>query len=163
MPDVAVAFPEREAISDLFSVLFDRPVQARRGSPKGFTGRAATAQAIYVFDDGQVAAVAICDLGLTSPAGAALSLMSPRMASECVDTGMVSGVIQENLREVMNIASNWFNGSYFPHVRLREVQFSPEPLADDAMDMLFTSRRRLDAAVEIAGYPRGAITLLAAH
>jgi hypothetical protein len=155
-------FPEKEAISELIEMLVGRGVRCSKGEALSPTSRDLSAQAVYIFDDGEVAAVALCDLGFSGAAGAALSMLNAEIAEQCVASRELDDIVRENLYEVLNIGASWFNAPFAPHVKLRELHVVPTPIPEDAEDVLFDYHRRSDLKVEIEGYPVGTLTLLEA-
>jgi hypothetical protein len=100
---VAIA---RDAFS---SALFGRTVIARKTKPASFTDPWA-AVATYKGQRGTVA-ICRCDLSLAAYAGAGLSMIPSSRAEECVHSRELDANLLENLHEVMNVASRFFNRS----------------------------------------------------
>ena len=155
-------FPEYDAISDLLSMLLGKKVVCKKGRELSAMGRDIGAQGVYVFDDGEIAALALTDMSFSGSTGAALSMLNASVAEQAARSGELNEMLQENIQEVLNIAASWFNAPYRPHVKFREQSVAPAPLPDDAEGVLFDYDRRLDIKVEIAGYPAGSISLLEA-
>ncbi len=156
-------FPDEGGpISELLGMLVGKQVSCKPGKQLSPTSETLGAQGVYVFDDGEIAAVILTDMGFSSSTGAALSMLNARLAEEAMKRGELDEVMRENVQEVLNIGASWFNAPYRPHVKFREQAVAPETLPGDAEGVLFDYDRRLDLSVEIAGYPAGTISILEA-
>jgi len=155
-------FPAEEKISELLEMLLGKKIGCKPGRSLSPMARDIGAQGVYVFDDGEIAALVLTDMGFSGTTGAALSMLNSSVAEQAMRSGELNDTLQENIREVLNIAASWFNGPYRPHVKFREQTVAPAPLPDDAEGVLFDYERRLDIKIEVKGYPTGTISLLEA-
>ena len=105
-------------------------------------------------------AVIVCDVAMAAHAGAALSLIPPRVAEESVKDGELSEMLASNFAEVLNVASQLFHGAD-GHARLVDVRTGADP-GDAAAAAVQSPVGRLDLTVDIAGYGTGALSLLVA-
>lgn len=157
-----MAFPEGDAISELIGMLVGKKVVVKPGRELSPSARDIGAQGVYIFDDGEIAAVVLTDIAFSGSTGAALSLLNANVVQQAMRSGELNDMLQENIQEVLNIGASWFNAPYRPHVKFREQAVAPAPLPDDAEGVVWDYDRRLDLKVEIAGYPVGTISLLEA-
>ncbi|WP_230684860.1 hypothetical protein [Cellulomonas sp. JZ18] len=104
-------------------------------------------------------AMILMDLALAAYVGAAIGLV-PRPAAEDAAAGGLSPNLEENAREVINVASSLLNGPDVPHVRLDSVYAPGEPLPADVVPWVKAYVRRTDLRVEVSGYGRGGWSLL---
>ncbi len=155
--------PESEAVQDLLAGLLGRGVVVREVKPQGLISLDPRTVATYIADDASLAALCTCDLTLACHAGAALSLIPPPAALESIRRTLIDEYIQDNLREVMNVAASWFNRDGFPHVKLRAVHMPKERLPDDVKTLLAEPAARQDLELDLEGYGSGKLTLVVAR
>ena len=158
----AFPLPDAEAVQDLLAGLLGRGVVVRDVEPQPLITLALRTVAAYVKDDGSLAVLCICDLSLACHAGAALSLIPAPAALASIRRTLIDEYIEDNLREVMNVAASWFNREGSPHVKLRAVHVPKEPLPDDVNSLLAEPAARLDLGVDVDGYGSGTLTLVTA-
>jgi hypothetical protein len=153
--------PIQETVRDLLADLFGRACAVTKQS-KALAGRSVAVVADYVDDAGSVAALAVADVGFASRVGAALALVPSRVAEDAVKADDVPDNLLENTQEVLNITARLFNGASSPHVRLRTVYRTDEPLPEATARLLEACAVRKDYAVSIEGYGDGRLALLVA-
>ncbi len=154
--------PESEAVQELLAGLLGRGVVVREVEPQRLISLAPRTVAAYAADDASLAALCICDLTLACHAGAALSLIPSPAALESIRRTLIDEYIEDNLREVMNVASSWFNKDGFPHVKLRAVHMPKERLPDDVKTLLAEPAARQDLELDMERYGSGKLTLVVA-
>ncbi|MBN1824885.1 MAG: hypothetical protein JW958_01380 [Candidatus Eisenbacteria bacterium] len=150
--------PNAQAVSRIFTDLLGKSVNAGPGSPfdpssgPGVIG-------LYSSGDEVVAAFA-SDVTVAAGAGAALSMIPPGAAQDCVKSGALTDNVMENFQEVLNIASQLFESPGHPRIRFRSAQQTKDGLSDEATALLGGAAGRLDLKIEIPGYGSGSISLL---
>jgi hypothetical protein len=147
------AFPVRNMISDLIG----REVDVAPGDH--VTGIASVA--VYVTDQMRMAGLALLDLPLSAYIGGALALLPAGGVADMVEEGELSALVEENVFEVANVLAGIFNTRGAPHVRLFRVYEPGEALPADVRDAAAMYGARLDLVVSIAGYGKGALSLVA--
>ena len=151
--------PEVSDVADILGVLLGKTVNAKKIPPAAPADPWA-AVAAYKSAEGTVA-VCRCDLPMAVFAGAGLSMIPSSRAEECVRTKDVDGTLLENLQEVMNVASRFFNRSGGAHLKLDAVRVVPTtPLPADVQAILTHAGHRLDLEIGIQDYGKGRMTLL---
>lgn len=112
------------------------------------------------YDDGKGTCEAgwLSDLPASVSLAAALTLVPAGVAKEAVQTKKVSSDLQDNVREVINIAANSFAGK---RVRLVEFRGLQEPLASNWQAWMAMASRVVHFDVLVTGYIPGRITLVA--
>lgn len=160
----AVPTPVRASIRDLLKDLVGRPVDVVPAEdPQDLEeGRPAYA-ATYRFDDGRVAAMAVCDLGAATAMGAAIGMMGRAEAeAEVAQHGRLVGDLDEFFREVVNVFAKLLNSPTSPHVVLREVDTVPGEVRADAARVALRPSTRVDLGVTVDGFAPGRLTVLTA-
>jgi hypothetical protein len=117
--------------------------------------------AVYVRDNGMLAAVIVSDLALTAGAGAALALIPPPAAADAVESNSLPDSLAENYQEIVNVAARMFNRPNLPHVRLKEMHITPAMLPGDVSNLISTAPERLYVETKLEGYPDGRMWLFA--
>jgi len=88
--------------------------------------------AIFVDPENQPVAAGVCDTAFAAYSGAAFSMVPKNVAEEALSSGDLSGMIADNLNELMNICSRLLMSDFTPHLRLDKVvpKSEAECLAD---------------------------------
>jgi hypothetical protein len=145
--------PEPQDVKDLLIALLGKKINVSPG-PGADPKKAVSA--LYVDDAGSVVAATLCDMSLAAHAGAALSLIPPRVAEESVRDGVLSDNLAENFGEILNIGSQLFAsvGKHVKHQGPLDPKAGNPPLALNGL------KTRLDLDVEIVGSGSGGMSLL---
>jgi hypothetical protein len=155
--------PVPKDVRDLFEDLLGRPITVGTADPVLVEGLKTTLVSLYTDDKSKLWAVAGMDLPLTVYAGAAIGLLPPGGAQDCVDDGVVTDAVAENVREVCNIMTALLNREGGPHLKLYQVYLPGEPPPSDAGAILLALGRRLDLTVEVGGYGSGKLSIALAE
>jgi hypothetical protein len=154
-----IVLPPSLAVRNLLEDLLGRDVSVEVADPPKAADMRRTVTAVYVDNNTKMAAVLGLELPLAAYAGAALGLMPPGGAQDCVDEGALSPVLAENVTELCNILTSLLNREGGPHVKLYRVHLPPEPLPPDAQSLLLALGNRSDLRVEVARYGYGRLSL----
>ena len=146
-------FPVRNMISDLIG----REVDVAPGDH--VTGAASVA--VYVTDSKKMAGLALLDVPLSAYLGGALALLPPGGVADMVEENDLSTLVVENVFEVANVLAGIFNTPGASHVRLARLYEPRETLPTEVRDAATMYGARLDLVVSIAGYGKGALSLVA--
>lgn len=157
-----VPTPVRASIRDLLRDLVGRTVTvAAAEAPLELSDDAPAYAATYRFDDGRVAALAVCDLAAAAALGAAIGGMGKHDAdAELAQHGKLDGDLLEFFHEVVNVGAKLLNSPTSPHVVLREVEPVPGEIRVDAARVALQPAARLDVAVTVDGFDPGRLVLL---
>jgi hypothetical protein len=160
----AVPVPVRASIRDLLSDLVGVPVAVSEASaPQELSEDRPAYAATYRFDDGRIAAMTVCDLGVAMATGAAIGMMPRSEATqEVAEHGRLVGDLEEFFREVVNVFAKLLNSPTSPHVVLRSVDPVPGPIQADAARLALRPGVRQDVRVEVQGFDAGVLTVLTA-
>ena len=157
-----MVLPAPKDVRDMLTGLVGKPVGVAPGAPVTPTPDKPVSVAVYVDPHMAVNALCVLDLGAAAYTGAALALLPPGGAQDAVEEdGELTGMLVEALHEVVNVLSALFNVPGAPHSKLHRLYAPGEDLPGDISGML-ANFNRLDLALEVPGYGKGAISLLLA-
>ncbi|MBI5549016.1 MAG: hypothetical protein HY901_34465 [Deltaproteobacteria bacterium] len=151
--------PIPEAVASLIGQLVGRKITSKDAKPLVLGTTARGYVGIYRNDQGALAAVAVMDLPLAANAAAALVLLPPGVVSESVRAGQLSANLAENLHEVMNVLTRFFNVPGNPHVKLQEIVPCPPNLPADVAALIAKPNAAANAELAITGYGSGRVSL----
>ncbi len=151
--------PNSDAIQELLAGLLgkdattsdSKPYVPDPGKPYGL--------ACYRFDDGGVAAVALCDLAFAARFGACLAMVPAAVAEDVLKSGELSPEYQENAGEVFNVLGVAIVDENSPHIKLTEVQFRADDLPDEFAAVVKGSASASATTTEVEGYGTGQLTV----
>lgn len=152
--------PAPKEIRDLFADLLGRDVTYATAPPLAPGPTTPTTLAVYVSDSLEISALVICDLALSTYAGAALGLVPARAADDQIAGGHLSESLAENLYEVLNVAASLFNAPGADHLRLYNMHPAGEALSPQLQARALTLGQREDATLDIAGYGTGRLSIV---
>ncbi|MEV1289843.1 hypothetical protein [Micromonospora sp. NPDC049679] len=119
-----------------------------------------TVVALYVDSTSRLSAVLGLELSLAAYAGAALGLLPPGGAQDCIEEKELSPVLAENVTELCNILTGLLNREEgTPRSKLHQVFLNGGALPADASAHLLALGRRVDLRVEVARYGGGRFSL----
>jgi hypothetical protein len=142
--------PGRAAVRGLVEDLLGRPVELGDGHP--VTAHPANVVAVYVNNSLGLAAVVVVDLAGAARLGGALGMLPAGGVDDAVEAGGLTGMLQDNCYEVLNVLAATFNVAGAPHVRLYEMYGPGASLPADVAALTARSGERLDVVLSIAGY-----------
>ena len=116
-----------EKMGRLLSDLLGRPVSAKIG-PVTSAASDLPIVASYAIDNGDLAAVCICDLEFALNGGAALCLIPACEAATNLKKKHLDPLLFENFKEILNICAQLFGGSNTQRVKLVSVHSKADDL-----------------------------------
>ena len=116
--------------------------------------------ALYVDAEDTPRAVCICDLEFAGYSGGAMTMMPVGGVQDAIGEKDLSGTLEQNLYEVMNICTRLVINDETPHLRLTEVKKSSE--VTEIIETLLGTGNRGDYEVSIPRYGKGHMTFLVA-
>ena len=144
----------------LLEDLFVRPVEVRPGPPWAPLNGEPGTLAIYVDDRYAIRALGLGDLRFSAYAGAAIGLVPRAVAQMAVRDRRLDMDTQENLDEVLEIATGLYNVDGAAHMRLHHVCHIGTEVAPQIRAMSAAVGRRLDLTVDIGGYGTGRLSFV---
>jgi hypothetical protein len=155
-----VLLPAAKDVRDMLSGLVGKEVAVSPGAPVTPEPNRPVTVAIYTAPDMSVNALCVMDLGASAYTAAALALLPPGGAQDAVQEDKeLSPMLLEALHEVVNVLSALFNTPGAPHSKLNRLVADGEEIPGDIVGML-ANFNRLDLAVEVPGYGKGALSLV---
>jgi hypothetical protein len=155
-----VLLPAAKDVREMLEGLVGRPVTVTPGAPVTPSPERPVSVAVYVAPDMSVNALCLMDLGASAYTGSALALLPPGGAQDAVEEdGELTALQVEALHEVVNVVSALFNTPGAPHSKLHKLYAPGEDVAGDLVGML-AGFNRIDLAIEIQGYGKGALSLV---
>src|SRR5690348_15929214 len=127
MSVMSFELPNPKEVRDLYEDLLGRPITVQPADPLLAEHLPSTLFSLYTDDRLGLAAVIGMDLPLAVYAGAAIGLLPPGGAQDCVDERVVTPAVAENVREVCNIKTSFFHREGGPHIKLHQVFLPGEP------------------------------------
>ncbi len=157
-----MVLPVAKDVRDMLTGLVGKDVAVSPGAPVTPTPSQPVAVAVYVDPHLAVNALCVLDLGAAAYTGAALALLPPGGAQDAVEEDReLTGMLVEALHEVVNVLSALLNVPGAPHSKLHELYAPGEDLPGDIAGML-ANWNRLDLAIDVPSYGKGAISLVLA-
>ena len=157
-----MVLPAAKDVRDMLTGLVGKDVAVSPGAPVTPTPAKPVAVAVYVDPHLSVNALCVLDLGAAAYTGAALALLPPGGAQDAVEEdGELTGMLVEALHEVVNVLSALFNVPGVPHSKLHTLYAPGDDLPGDIVGVL-ANWNRLDLAIEVPGYGKGALSLVLA-
>jgi hypothetical protein len=154
-----LTLPSSKDVRDLFAELLGRPVTVSQADPVLVANLPSMLVSLYADDTLKLAAVVGMDLPLTIYTGAAIGLLPPGGAKDCVADAIVTSTVAENVREVCNILGSLFNRAGGSHLKLHQVFLPGESPPSDASAVLLALGRRADLTVDVGGYGSGRLSI----
>ncbi len=155
-----VTLPAPKDVRDMLAGLVGRNVTVSPGAPVTPTADKPVSVAVYVAPDMSINALCVMDLAASAYTAGGLALLPPGGCQDAVEEdGELSGMMVEALHEVVNIVSALFNTPGAPHSKLHKLYGPGEELPGDLAGML-AAFNRVDLAIEIPTYGKGAISLV---
>jgi len=155
-----VLLPAAKDVRDMLSGLVGKEVSVSPGAPVTPEPNRPVTVAIYTAPDMSVNALCLMDLGASAYTAAALALLPPGGAQDAVEEDKeLSPMLLEALHEVVNVLSALFNTPGAPHSKLNKLVPDGDEVPGDIAGML-AGFNRLDLAIEVPGYGKGALSLV---
>jgi hypothetical protein len=156
----ALQLPAAKDVRDLLAGLLGKAVTVAPGAPVTPTPDQPVSVAVYVDPGMAVNAICVLDLGASAYTAGALALLPPGGCQDAVEEDRkLSALHVEALHEVVNVLSALLNTPGAPHSRLYRLHAPGADLPGDIADML-AGFNRIDLAIEIPGYGRGALSFV---
>jgi hypothetical protein len=157
-----VLLPAAKDVKDMLSGLVGKNVGVLPGAPVTPTPKDPVAVAVFVSPSMSINAICVMDLGAAAYTAGALALLPPGGCQDAVEEDReLTPMLVEALHEVVNVLSAMFNTPGAPHSKLDKLYAPGEDLPGDVVGLL-PSLNRLDVALEVPGYGKGALSLVIA-
>lgn len=153
LPDVA-------KVIEILGLLFDG-LEVKLGGAFDRTPAGGAWFGVFIADSGEPVALCGADVNLAANFGAAFSMLPVNAAKEAAKTRELTGVMSENVREIMNICTRLVMDNTSPHLRLEQL-YPVKSLPAPAAALLAAATRRREFQLQLPKYGGGVLTLLVA-
>ncbi len=156
---MAAPLPNLNDFAKLVGMLVGNQPRVAKGTP--LTAAKGNSVATYIDATKNIVYAALVDTPFVVSSGAALALIPPGVATDCIKSGKPTDAMAENAYEVLNVSASLFNeipGTSL-HVKLDKLQ----PAAGAPAELTAKLARplaRVDIAITIPGYPESKVSLL---
>jgi hypothetical protein len=154
----AYPLPDGPKIVDLLGLLFDG-LEVKAGGSFDQTPAGGAWFGVFIADSGTPVALCGADANLAATFGAAFSMLPVGTVKEAAKARELTGVMIENLREIMNICSRLVMDAASPHLRLDQV-YPTKSLPAPATALLVAPGGRREFQVQLLKYGGGVLTFL---
>ncbi len=151
--------PTPLAVREMLETLLGRDVQVDSGADKPSPALGLTV-GVFVEKSLAVRALMVLDLPLSAACGAALGLIPAAGAAAAVADGVLTPLIADNVREIINVGGSLLNTPDAPHVTLDAVTLPGSPPPSDVAGLVTAFVPRLDLSVSVAGYGGGILSVV---
>ena len=148
-----------EDVRELIGSLIGENPPMKKAIMPTLSDRGPFAYAAYRDDQGALGAAIVCELEVAASMSAALTLVSPEVCREVVQSGKMDDATSENFQEVMNICTQMVRVPGASRVTLGETQQTAEGLTQDMKDLMRDAEYRIAFHVEIPNYDSGRLAL----
>lgn len=150
--------PDAEKVMSLLGLLFDG-LEVKPGGSFGREQQQGAWFGVFVTDCGAPVALCAADSGLSASFAAALSMLPPTAAKEAAKSRELSGVMIDNLREIMNISTRLMMSDTSPHLKLDQI-YSAKALPVPAAALLSGPNVRAEFQIQVPKYGGGVLALV---
>lgn len=151
--------PDVPKMIEILGLLFDG-LDAKVGGTFDLTPAGGAWFGVFIADTGEPVALCGADANLAANFGAAFSMLPVNAAKDAAKTRALTPVMQDNLREIMNICTRLVMDNTSAHLKLDQV-YAVKNLPPPAAALLSATRRR-EFQLQIPKYGAGVLSLLVA-
>lgn len=156
----AYPLPDGPKITNMLGLLFDG-LDVKAGGTFDQTPAGGSWFGVFVADSGNPVALCGVDANLAATFGAAFSMLPVGVAKEAAKTRELTGVMIDNMREIMNICSRLVMDATSPHLKLDQI-YPAKSLPAPAAALLGAPGGRKEFQVQLPKYGGGVLTFLSA-
>ena len=156
----AYPLPDGRKIVDMLGLLFDG-LDVKAGGTFDQTPAGGAWFGVFVADSGNPVALCGADANLAATFGAAFSMLPVGAAKDAAKSRELTGVMIDNMREIMNICSRLVMDATSPHLKLDQI-YATQSLPAPAAALLGSPGGRKEFQVQLPKYGGGVLTFLSA-
>jgi hypothetical protein len=156
----AYPLPDGAKIIQMLGLLFDG-LDVKAGGTFDQTPAGGAWFGVFVADNGAPVALCGADANLAATLGSAFSLLPVGAAKDAAKGRELTGVMIDNMREIMNICSRLLMDASSPHLRLDQI-YPAKSLPAPAAALLGAPGGRREFQVQLPKYGGGVLTFLSA-
>jgi hypothetical protein len=154
----AYPLPNAPKIVQMLGLLFDG-MDVKPGGTFDQTPAGGAWFGVFVADSGEPVALCGADANLAATWGAAFSMLPVGVAKDAAKTKDLTGVMIDNMREIMNICTRLVMDATSPHLKLEQI-YSSKSLPAPAAALLGAPKGRCEFLVQLPKYGGGVLTFL---
>jgi hypothetical protein len=154
----AYPLPDGPKITQILGLLFDG-LEVKLGGAFDQTPAGGAWFGVFVADSGAPVALCGADINLAASFGAAFSMLPAAAVKEAVKSRELTGVMIDNLREIMNICTRLVMDATSLHLRLEQV-YPVKSLPAAAAALLGAPQGRREFQIQLPKYGGGILTLV---
>jgi hypothetical protein len=156
----AYPLPDGPKIVDMLGLLFDG-LDVKAGGTFDQAPAGGAWFGVFVADSGSPVALCGVDANLAATFGAAFSMLPVAVAKDAAKSRELTGVMIDNIREIMNICSRLVMDATSPHLKLDQI-YPAKSLPAPAAALLGAPSGRREFQVQLPKYGGGVLTFLSA-
>jgi hypothetical protein len=150
--------PDCPKVVQLLGLLFDG-LDVKLGGTFDQTPAGGAWFGVFVADSGEPVALCGADANLAATLGAAFSLLPVGVAKDAAKTRELTGVMIDNMREIMNICTRLVMDATSPHLKLDQI-YQSKSLPAPATALLGAPKNRREFQIQLPKYGGGVLTFL---
>jgi hypothetical protein len=154
----AYPLPDVAKIVQMLGLLFDG-LDVKAGGKFDQTPAGGAWFGVFVADSGEPVALCGVDANLAATLGCAFSMLPAGVAKEVAKTRELTGVMIDNMREIMNICTRLVMDASSPHLKLEQI-YPCNSLPAPAAAVLGAPKGRCEFQVQLPKYGGGVLTFL---
>lgn len=154
----AYPLPDASKIVQFLGLLFDG-LDVKAGGTFDQSPAGGAWFGVFVADSGEPVALCGADANLAATWGAALSMLPVAAAKEAAKTRELTGVMIDNLREIMNICTRLVMDAASPHLKLDQV-YAAKSLPAPAAALLGAALGKREFQIQLPKYGGGVLAFL---
>jgi len=156
----AYPLPDGPKIVQLLGLLFDG-LDVKSGGAFDQSPAGGAWFGVFVADSGEPVALCGADANLAATWGDAFSMLPVAAAKEAAKARELTGVMIENVREIMNICTRLVMDASSLHLKLDQI-YPAKSLPAPAAALLGAARGRREFQIQLPKYGGGVLTFLTA-
>ncbi len=156
----AYPLPDGPKIINMLGLLFDG-LDVKAGGTFDQTPAGGAWFGVFVADGGNPVALCGADANLAATFGCAFSMLPVGAAKDAAKSRELTGVMIDNMREIMNICSRLVMDASSPHLKLDQL-YPAKSLPAPAAALLGAPGGRKEFQVQLPKYGGGVLTFLSA-
>ena len=150
--------PDAAKIIKLLGLLFDG-LDVKPGGKFDQTPTGGAWIGVFIADDGTSVALCGADANLAASFGAAFSMLPVGVAKDAAKSHELTGVMVDNMREIMNICSRLVMNDTVPHLRLEQM-YSRKLLPAPSATLLSAPNGHAEFEVQLPRYGGGILSVV---
>jgi hypothetical protein len=154
----AYPLPDAPKIVQLLGLLFDG-LDVKAGGKFDQTPAGGAWFGVFVADSGETVALCGVDANLAASFGCAFSMLPAGMVKEAAKSRDLTGVMIDNIREIMNICTRLVMDANSPHLRLEQI-YPVKSLPAPAAALLGAPKGRCEFQMQLPKYGGGVLSIL---